>query len=483
MNIKDKVINKNDYPIKVVQFGEGNFLRAFVDYMIDIANEKEAFGGSIAIVKPISFGKLDAFKEQNNLYTVLLRGKENGKVVNDSRIITSVSKTYDCEENYEEYMFLAHLDSLRFVVSNTTEAGIVLDEKDTFEGLPSTYPGKLTKFLYERFTAFSGAEDKGLIILPVELIEENGKKLKECVLALCDIWNLPEEFKAWVNENNIFCSTLVDRIVTGYPRGYADKICEELGYEDKLVDIGEPFALWVIESEKDISEELPLDKIGLPVVFTDNHKPYKERKVRVLNGAHTSSVLAGHLYGIDIVRDCMSDNIMGEFIRRVVMEEIVPQVNLPKADVEAFAQSVFERFENPFIDHALLSISLNSVSKWRARVLPSFKDYYKNKGILPKLITFSFAALLAFYSSKDLREDGLYAKRAGGDEYIIHDDKTVLEFFAQNTGKNDFVESACKNKDFWGEDLSLYDGFTQEVNYWYEKIMINCAEAVKEILK
>ena len=483
MNIKDKVINKKDYPIKVVQFGEGNFLRAFADYMIDIANEKEAFGGSIAIVKPIPFGKLDAFKEQNNLYTVLLRGKENGRVVNDSRIITSVSKTYGCEENYEEYMFLAHIDSLRFVVSNTTEAGIVLDENDTFEGLPSTYPGKLTKFLYERFTAFSGAEDKGLIILPVELIEENGKKLKECVLALCDIWNLPEKFKAWVNENNIFCSTLVDRIVTGYPRGYADKVCEELGYEDKLVDIGEPFALWVIESEKDISEELPLDKIGLPVVFTDNHKPYKERKVRVLNGAHTSSVLAGYLYGIDIVRDCMSDNIMGEFIRRVVMEEIVPQVNLPRADVEAFAQSVFERFENPFIDHALLSISLNSVSKWRARVLPSFKDYIKNTGKLPKLITFSFAALLAFYSSKDLREDGLYAKRAGGDEYIIHDDKAVLEFFAQNTGKNDFVESACKNNDFWGEDLSLYDGFTQEVTYWYEKIMTNCAEALKEILK
>lgn len=481
MNIKEKTI-KTEYPIKVMQFGEGNFLRAFVDYMIDIANEKGVFGGNIAIVKPISFGSLDAFNEQNNLYTVVLRGKENGKVINDSRIITSVSKTYDCKENYEEYMKLAQVDSLRFIVSNTTEAGIVLDINDNFQGLPATYPGKLTKFLYERYNAFSGAEDKGLIILPVELIEENGKKLKECVLALCDIWKLPEKFKNWVNENNIFCSTLVDRIVTGYPRGYADKVCEELGYEDKLVDIGEPFALWVIESDKDISEELPFDKIGLPVIFTDNHKPYKERKVRVLNGAHTASVLAGYLYGLDIVRDCMSDEIMGKFIRKIVNEEIVPQVNLPVEEVKAFADSVFERFENPFIDHALLSISLNSVSKWRARVLPSFKDYYKNNGTLPKLITFSLSALLAFYSSKDLKEDGLYAKRRNGDEYVIHDDKAVLEFFASNAGKTDLIEKALKNTDFWGEDLSEYTNFQKEVSYWYDKIMCDVKAALKEVL-
>lgn len=482
MNIKEKAI-KTEYPIKVAQFGEGNFLRAFVDYMIDIANEKGVFGGSIAIIKPIEFGNLDAFCEQDNLYTVVLRGKENGKVVNDSRIITSVSKTLDCVKDYDEYMSLARLDTLRFVVSNTTEAGIVLDKKDTIEGLPTTYPGKLTKFLYERYTAFNGAEDKGLIILPVELIENNGEKLKECVLALADIWNLPKEFKYWVKSSNIFCSTLVDRIVTGYPRGYADKVCAELGYEDKLVDIGEPFALWVIESERCIREELPLDKIGLTVVFTDNYKPYKERKVRVLNGAHTSFVLVGYLYGLDIVRDCMRDNIMGEFVRKVVIEEIVPQVNLPLDDVKAFAESVFERFENPFIDHALLSISLNSVSKWKARVLPSFKDYYNKNGSLPKLITFSFAALLAFYSSNDLREDGLYAKRANGDEYVIRDDNTVLEFFAKNSGKVDFINNICANTDFWGEDLTQYSGFTYTVLYWYEKIKANTFDAVNEVLK
>lgn len=480
--INDLNMKSTDRPIRIMQFGEGNFLRAFVDYMIDIANEKGAFDGSVAIVKPISFGNLDAFKEQNNLYTVLLRGKENGNVINNSRIITSVKMAIDCEENYEEYMNLAHLDTLRFIVSNTTEAGIVLDKNDTFEGLPSTYPGKITKFLYERFKAFSGREDKGLIILPVELIEENGKKLKECVLSLCDIWSLGDEFKTWVKDCNIFCSTLVDRIVTGYPRGYADKICKELGYEDKLVDICEPFALWVIESDKDISGELPLDKIGLPVIFTDNHKPYKERKVRVLNGAHTSSVLAGYLYGIDIVRDCMRDEFVGKFMRNVVDEEIVPQVNLPLDEVKEFANSVYERFENPFIDHALLSISLNSVSKWKARVLPSFKDYYKNNGRIPKLMTFSFAALLAFYSSNDLREEGLYAKRENGDEYVIHDDKSVLEFFAENTNKPDFIEKACKNTDFWGEDLSLFNDFTVQVEYWYKKITTDVKTAVKEVV-
>ena len=470
------------YPIKVIQFGEGNFLRAFVDYMIDIANEKGVFGGSVAVVKPISFGSLDAFYEQDNLYTVLLRGKENGEVVNKSRIIKSISKVLDCKEDFEEYMALSRIDTLRFVVSNTTEAGIVLDKNDRFDGLPETYPGKLTKFLYERYTAFGGDKEKGLIILPVELIENNGGKLKECVLALSEIWNLPDEFKKWIENNNVFCSTLVDRIVTGYPRGYADKICDELGYEDKLVDIGEPFALWVIESEKDISSEFPLDKIGLPVLFTDNQKPYRERKVRVLNGAHTSSVLAGYLYGLNIVRDCMQDDIMGKFIRKIVIDEIVPQVNLSYDDVMVFANSVFERFENPFIDHALLSISLNSISKWKARVLPSFKDYCKNNGKLPKLITFSFAALIKFYSSNNLKDDGLYAKRDNGDEYIIHDDRAVLEFFAENAGKSDFIEKVCKNTDFWGEDLTAYCDFEKTVSYWYNRIGEDIKSALAEVV-
>lgn len=480
---RDK-IRKTERPIKVIQFGEGNFLRAFVDHMIDVANEAGVFDGSIAIVKPISFGSLEMFEKQDNLYTVVLRGKENGETVNDSRIITSVSKVMDCKDDYEEYMDLAKLETLRFVVSNTTEAGIVLDKNDSMEGLPATYPGKLTKFLYKRYLTFDGAMDKGFIILPVELIENNGGKLKECVLALCDCWELPAEFKNWVCEACVFCSTLVDRIVTGYPRGEVSAICEQLGYEDRLVDVGEPFGLWVIESDKDISTELPLDKAGLPVVFTDNQKPYRERKVRVLNGAHTASVLAGYLYGLDIVRDCMHDELMGKFICQVVMDEIVPQVPLPLEEVKAFAASVFERFENPFIDHALLSISLNSVSKWKARVLPSFKDHVADKSELPRLITFSLAALFAFYSSEDLREGTLYAKRADGTAYEVHDDAHVLEFFSTNSDKDagEFVKVALSNEAFWGEDLTKYEGMTETVTEWLALIKADAKDALQKVL-
>jgi tagaturonate reductase len=484
--IIEQGIVKKERPIKVIQFGEGNFLRAFTDYMIDIANENGFFDGNIAIVKPISFGNLERFEKQDNLYTVVLRGKENGETVNDKRVITSVAKTLDASENYDEYMALSELESLRFVISNTTEAGIVLDESDSFDALPSTYPGKLTKFLYNRFKKFGGDTSKGLIILPVELIENNGGKLRQCVLALADVWALGEDFKSWIENANIFCSTLVDRIVTGYPGAEAAaKIYDEIGYTDDLIDVGEPFALWVIESDKDISKEFPLDKAGLPVVFTDNQKPYRERKVRVLNGAHTSSVLAAYLCGFNIVRDCMYDSVMGRFIRSIVRDEIAPQVALPKDEVLAFADSVFERFENPFIDHALLSISLNSVSKWKARVLPSFKDYVKNEGNLPRLITFSLSALLAFYTASDIADGALSAKRQNGDAYAVRDDEAVIKFFAENSTKNadEFVKLALANEAFWGEDLNAYEGFTAEVTKWYRLIRSDANKALSAVLE
>lgn len=494
-NITDLGIVKPQRPIKIVQFGEGNFLRAFVDYMVDITNEKTDFDAGIAIVKPISYGSLENFHKQNNLYTVLLRGREEGRVVNDRRIVTSAEKVIDAKEDYEELMGLARLDTLRFVVSNTTEAGIVLKEDDHFEDLPESYPGKLTKFLYERYQAFGGDPEKGLIILPVELIENNGGKLKECVLSLCRIWALPEAFENWVKEANVFCSTLVDRIVTGHPKALEQQLYEEIGYEDALVDIGEPFGLWVIETPKDISDEWLLGKAGLPVIFTDDQKPYRERKVRVLNGAHTSSVLAGFLYGLDIVRDCMQDEVVGKYFRQVVNEEIVPCVPLPLDEVEAFAASVFDRFDNPFIDHALLSISLNSVSKWKSRCLPSFRDYWQKYGELPKLLTFSFAALLAFYSGKELKDDGLHAQRKNGQtkEYVILDDRKVLEFFAKNCpASNDkaetaavasFVQKTAGCIDFWGEDLNVYPGFTETVTAAYMAIRDDAVKAVQDVLK
>lgn len=483
--INDLYTRRSDRPIRVMQYGEGNFLRAFVDYMIDVANEKGVFNGDVAVVKPIMFGDLDRFDKQDNLYTVNLRGKENGKVINDSRVVTCIQKAVDPFKNYDEYMALASLDTLEFVVSNTTEAGIVFDANDTMDGMPATFPGKLTKFLYARYEAFGGAADKGLIMLPVELIENNGGKLKECVLSFIELWKLSDKFKKWVLESCIFCSTLVDRIVTGYPRDEAEAICRDLGYEDQLLDVGEPFGLWVIESEKDISDRFTVAQAGMPIVFTDNQKPYRERKVRVLNGAHTSTVLMAYLAGLDIVRECMEDADIRPFMEELLNEEIVPQVKLPREDVLAFAAAVFERFENPFIRHKLLDISLNSVSKWKARVLPSFRDYVNAEGKLPKCATFSFAALLAFYSASTKGNGCLIAKRPAGDEYSIRDDAAVLDFFAENSGKDvaEFVRLAASNAAFWGEDLTAYEGFVDTVAKELADIRTNGArEALRHIM-
>lgn len=465
----------SNQPIRVVQFGEGVFLRAFVEPMLETANEKHGFGGSVAIVKPRAGGSLDMFGQQNNRYTVLLRGKDNGKTVSESRVITCVSKVLNAADDHNDFLALAALPTVRFIISNTTEAGIVLDERDfdpvTRTQIPQSYPGKLTKFLYHRFKSFSGAADKGVIVLPVELIEDNGGKLKSCVLALAEKWLLGENFTAWLNDACIFCSTLVDRIVTGFPKNDVSEIWEELGYRDDLLDIGEPFSLWVIEFPENkgavVHRELPV-----PATFTSNQKPYRECKVRVLNGAHTSSVLAGYLCGIGIVRDMMHDELMGAFTRRIVMDEIVPLVPLPEDEVNAFAASVFERFENPFIDHALLAISLNSVSKWKARVLPSFRDYYGKHHKLPPLMTFSYAALLAFYTSPETAGKGL-----------VNDSADVLAFFKETCEKEDFITLAASNTAFWGEDLTAYDGFTDFVSECLSRILADARSAVKWILE
>lgn len=482
--INEMKIKKAERPVKVIQFGEGNFLRAFADYMIDRANEEGIFNGDIVIVKPIKYGNLDRFKRQDCLYTVNLRGKQNGEVVNSTRIVTSVKGAIGVYENYGEYIGLASLESLRFVISNTTEAGIVLDVNDHIDGVPETYPGKLTQFLFERFKAFDGAADKGLIILPVELIDDNGKQLKNCVLKLSEAWNLPKEFIDWINNACVFCSTLVDRIVTGYPFDEAEEICAGLGYTDELLDVAEPFGLWVIESEKYISDEFPLDKAGEPVLFTDNQKPYKERKVRILNGAHTSTVLLGWLSGLETVGECMENSTVRSFME-LALSEIKPAVKLPEVEVEAFTNSVFERFENPFIRHKVLDISLNSVSKWKARVLSSFKDYYAANREIPKALTFSFAALLAFYTSDKFENGALKAKRNDGTEYLIKDSESVLKFFSEySSGDTErYVKLTAGNTAFWGEDLSLYNGFTENVARYLAAIRADAGEAAKSFLK
>lgn len=463
---------KKERPVKVLQFGEGNFLRGFVDYMIDIANEKGEFDGDIVLVKPIEFGTLDRFHAQESQYTVSLRGIVDGEATVQNRIVTSVTDVVAAHEEYEKYSAFAKLDSLRYIVSNTTEAGIVYDENDKLEMCPPvSFPGKLAKFLYERYKHFNGAMDKGLVMLPVELIDDNGIHLKECVLKQADNWNLEEEFKTWLNEACIFCSTLVDRIITGYPRGEDEKLWEEWGYKDELIVTGEPFALWVIECPKDISGEFPLDKAGLPVIYTDNQKPYKQRKVRILNGAHTSFVLASYLAGNDIVLESMKDEVVFNFMYKTIFDEVIPTLTLPKKDLTDFAEAVITRFNNPYVKHALLSISLNSVSKWRARCMPSFLGYIELNKELPKHLTFSLAALMAFYKGTEIRDKALIGHR-GGQEYNIMDDMAVLEFFAANSEKpsKEFAQKFLSNTEFFGQDLTEIDGLTDAVAGYLDEI-------------
>lgn len=470
--LNKNLVKKVQRPVKVVQFGEGNFLRAFVDYMIDIANDKGFFDGDIVIVKPINFGNLDNFYKQDYLYTVSLRGYMNGEECTEQRIVTSLADAVDTYSEYNKYAELAKLDTLRFVVSNTTEAGIVFDETDQFDLTPcKSYPGKLTKFLYERYQHFQGDLSKGLIILPVELIDDNGHRLKEIVFQLAKLWELEEGFVTWLQEACIFTSTLVDRIVTGFPRDEAEDMWKDLGYVDNLLVTGEPFGLWVIESDRPIKDELPLDQAGLPVIFTDNQKPYKQRKVRILNGAHTSFSLASYLAGNDYVMESMKDEDIRGFMSKTIFDEIIPTLDLPKEDLLSFANAVMDRFLNPYIKHELLSISLNSVSKWRARCMPSLFGYVERFEKLPQHLSFSLAALMIFYRGDEIRNGVLIAHR-NGQEYQVKDDKEVLEFFVANADKaaDQIVLDFLSNTSFWGQDLNKVPGLTESITGYVKEI-------------
>ncbi len=482
-----KMTNYKERPIKVVQYGEGNFLRAFVDYMIDIANEKEIFDGNIVLIKPIAHGSIDMYKDQECQYTLQLRGRVNGDEYVETRQITSVADIVAPHDDYEAYINLAKIDTVRFVVSNTTEAGIVYNENDKFEEkLDITFPGKLTQFLLTRFEHFNGDNSKGLVMLPVELIDDNGPALKKCVKQYIKLWNLSSEFEAWIDNACIFANTLVDRIVTGYPREEAPKLWEEFGYKDNIVNTAEPFALWVIESEKDISKEFPMDKaledkVGMDVIFTDNQKPYKQRKVRILNGAHTSFVLASFLKGNDVVNQSMKDDLVRNFMMSTIYDEVIPTLTLPKEDLMEFATAVIDRFNNPFIEHALLAISLNSVSKWRARCMPSFLGYIEQTGNLPKHLTFSIASLLAFYTGNEIKDGALVGHR-GTEVYPVKDDMEVLEFFVENSDKPEFVSNYLSNVNFHGQDLTKINGLVDQVNLYLNNIReLGMEQAMKDL--
>lgn len=472
-------------PERILQLGEGNFMRAFVDYFVDVANEKAGFNSKVVVAQPIGGGLADFINEQEGLYTLYLRGSENGQIVEKKRIISCVSRCINPYSDYEALLNVAHNPDLRFVLSNTTEAGIAFDPTCKFDDAPpSSFPAKLTRFLYERYTAFKGVDGKGLVLLPCELIDDNATELKKCVDQYIDIWNLDKDFVNWVEKEVLFCPTLVDRIVTGYPRDEVEKLWEDNGYKDNLVDTAESFGLWVIEGPESLKEELPFEKAGLPVIITNDHKPYKQQKVRILNGAHTSIFAMSYLSGIDIVRDCMENEDIYNFLHKAMFEEIIPTLTLPKDQLEDFASSVLDRFKNPYIDHQLLSISLNSISKWRARVLPSVNAYAEKFNKIPAYLSFGFAALLEFYHGDKVVDGKLICKR-GKEEYEVMDDLTVLEFFAAHYNDNtqEYVKNVCANTEFWGIDLNSIDNFTDKVIAYSTKIRENgMSAALKEVL-
>ena len=471
MNVLNRTNNTvNTYTERILQFGEGNFLRAFANWMIHEMNKKAGFDAGVVAVQPIDQGLINMLNDQDGLYTIYLNGIKNGEAISEHEIIDCIQRGINPYTNYDDYLANAENSDLRFVISNTTEAGIAYNPEDKLDNAPQkSYPGKLTALLFKRFEAFKGASDKGLIIIPCELIDRNGDNLKRIVLQYASDWNLGEEFIDWIEHDNIFCNTLVDRIVPGYPRDKMDTITAELGYKDNLVVEGEQFHLWVIEAPETVKEEFPSEACGLNVVFTNNMEPYRTRKVRILNGAHTTLVPVGYLYGIEKVRESLEDDVVGTYLKEAIFNEICPTLDLPEAELNQFANDVLDRFRNPYLEHALMSISLNSISKFKTRVLPSVIEFIKRKEALPKRLLFSLASLITFYSGK-----------RGDDSIALKDDQSVLDFFSKNwmavnaseLTLEDLVNAVLSNTDFWGEDLTAYNGLASQVAAYVSKIRV-----------
>lgn len=476
-------------PEKVLQFGEGNFLRGFVDWMIDRMNRKGLFNGRVVVAQPISRGMATTLNEQDGLYTLLLHGIQDGKAVEEKSVVSCISRCLNLYAQFDEYIKLASSPDLRFVVSNTTEAGIAYSPDDRYDDCPpSSYPGKLTVFLHKRYEAFNGAPDKGLIVIPCELIEENGKNLRKIVLRLAEEWKLGDGFTGWVKNSCKFMSTLVDRIVTGYPRDEAEKYAGQLGYEDKLLDTAEIFHLWVIEGDKSVAREFPAAEAGLHVIWTDDMTPYRTRKVRILNGAHTMTVLAAYQMGFDTVRECVEDKVVGGFMRKAIFEDIIPILDLPKEELDFFANAVLDRFDNPYIRHMLMSIALNSTSKFKVRVLPTILDNIRRHNRIPEKLAFAFASYITFYRGTELRGGKLVGSRRKDGEYLIADDAYALEKFAAlwkaydgtRAGAGRLVSALFADKKLWDEDLNRYEGLAGKVA---DYVFRNLNEGVDAVMR
>lgn len=453
---------------KILQFGEGNFLRTFADAYFDTLNKEGLGEYEVNVVKPIPQGTLEKFERQKNKYHIVLRGVKDGEAAEEVFKIDILKSVISPFEDYEKYIAFAKDKDLKIIVSNTTEAGICFDSTDRMENFETiTYPAKLTKFLYERYRA----NLDGVYLLPVELIDNNADELYRCVNEYIKLWDLPQKFKEWNDEQNFYCNTLVDRIVSGYPR---DEVTQNhietlLGEKDELVSIGEPFGLWAVEKKGEIEKYIKSGKHNIDVVLTNDIKYYKKRKVRVLNGSHTNLVPAGLWLGKVTVYDCMNDRQLYEFMNETLTNEVIPFISDDITATTEFAENVKERFNNPYLNHQLTSIALNSISKWRARVLPSFKDYYAHYGKIPTNLTKGFAYLAAIYQSVKRGDDNkYYVKLPSGRTIELKDDEKNLAYFGGGGSIIEFM----KDENVWGEDLTKFKDFAETTEKYVEKLLI-----------
>lgn len=430
--------------IKILQIGEGNFLRAFAEHFIQEANEKGIYDGKVAVCQPRKNTKvINALKNQECKYNILLKGRLNGEVINEVKPISCVEKCIDTVGEYDELKRIFCLDSLEIVISNTTEAGISFVDSDKMSESPDvSFPAKVTALLYERFKKGKG----GLVFLPVELIENNGDELKKCIIKYAKLWNLENGFIDYIENECSFCNTLVDRIVTGKAE-YKN---------DECAVACEPYSSWIIEADEKAQKVIPFCSLDMGANFVKSVLPYRERKVKILNGVHTMSVLAGYNAGFKIVRDMVNDETFKAYIDRGLNEEILKTIDLDENELKTFANSVLERFNNPFIDHKLLDISLNSVAKFKARCLCSLLDYYNKFEKVPSVLSFAFAALINFYENFENKD------------YPVNDVESVLDFFRNKHG--DLVFDVLANVDFWGEDLTKIDGLYEKVKGYFDSI-------------
>ncbi|WP_339659130.1 tagaturonate reductase [uncultured Polaribacter sp.] len=471
MSTKKKLNRKNvglesKLPIKIIQFGEGNFLRAFIGYAFQELNKVTDFNAGIAVVQPIDKGLVQMLNEQDGLYTLFMKGVKKGKEIQEIELINNIVKAVDPYANFKEYLSLAKEESLEFIISNTTEAGIAYIDSDTpLMQPPNSFPAKLTLLLLERFQHFKGDKTKGVTIIPCELINHNSETLKAIILQYISLWNLSNDFKTWILESNSFHSTLVDRIVPGYPRAEIEAYNAQLDYKDNLIVSAEAFLLWVIEGGEDLKAKLPFDKTTLDVKIVSDMQPFRTRKVRILNGAHTAMVPFSILYGNTTVKESVDDEFTGAFIKKVVFEEIAPTLHMDKNELISFSDEIFDRFRNPFIIHNLSSIALNTVSKFKVRVLPSLLEYVEIHKKLPTNLTFAFASLIRFYK-------GTFNNA----NLPLNDSEEIVANFAKvwcATDYNEIANRILSNVEYWGEDLTKIKNLSNAITFALAEIDSN----------